>query len=128
MPRQQIVQVNLLPLSNLSPATQFDNLVFVAGQTGGTPLRRRSAENFAKTRYAIERIKMLWEARGVICSDEREDLTASEEYAKFFPTNKPDRTTIEAMLNFPELLVEYRLPIANSGVDNSGDRAAASEL
>jgi hypothetical protein len=37
----------------------------------------------------------------------REDLAAyNEEYAKFFPTNKPARTTVEAMLNFPELLVE----------------------
>ena len=37
----------------------------------------------------------------------REDLAAyNEEYAKFFPANKPARTTVEAMLNFPELLVE----------------------
>ena len=37
----------------------------------------------------------------------REDLAAyNEEYAMFFPTNKPARTTVEAMLNFPELLVE----------------------
>ena len=37
----------------------------------------------------------------------REDLAAyNEEYAKFFPTNKPARTTVEVMLNAPELLVE----------------------
>ena len=30
----------------------------------------------------------------------------NEEYAKFFPTNKPARTTVEVMLNAPELLVE----------------------
>jgi len=38
----------------------------------------------------------------------REDRTYSQEYAKFFPTNKPARTartTVQAMLNFPELLV-----------------------
>jgi enamine deaminase RidA (YjgF/YER057c/UK114 family) len=36
-----------------------------------------------------------------------EDLAAyNEEYAKFFPINKPARTTVEVMLNSPELLVE----------------------
>jgi len=37
----------------------------------------------------------------------REDVPAyNEEYAKYFPTNKPARTTVSAMLNSPELLVE----------------------
>jgi 2-iminobutanoate/2-iminopropanoate deaminase len=37
----------------------------------------------------------------------REDLAAyNEEYAMYFPTNKPARTTVEVMLNSPELLVE----------------------
>ncbi len=37
----------------------------------------------------------------------REDLAAyNEDYAKFFPTSKPAKTTVEAMLNSPELLVE----------------------
>ena len=37
----------------------------------------------------------------------RKDLTAyNEEYARYFPTNKPARTTVEVMLNSPELLVE----------------------
>jgi enamine deaminase RidA (YjgF/YER057c/UK114 family) len=37
----------------------------------------------------------------------REDLAAyNEEYAEFFPTNKPARTTVEVILNSPDLLVE----------------------
>jgi 2-iminobutanoate/2-iminopropanoate deaminase len=37
----------------------------------------------------------------------REDSIAyNEEYAQYFPTNKPARTTVEVMLNSPELLVE----------------------
>ena len=37
----------------------------------------------------------------------RDDLAAyNEEYAKYFPTGKPARTTVEVMLNRPELLVE----------------------
>jgi enamine deaminase RidA (YjgF/YER057c/UK114 family) len=29
-----------------------------------------------------------------------------EEYGKYFPADKPARTTVEAMLNSPDLLVE----------------------
>jgi enamine deaminase RidA (YjgF/YER057c/UK114 family) len=38
----------------------------------------------------------------------REDLAAyNEEYAKYFPTNKPARTTVTvASLNSPELVIE----------------------
>jgi enamine deaminase RidA (YjgF/YER057c/UK114 family) len=37
----------------------------------------------------------------------REDLAAyNEEYAKYFPTGKPARTTVSVALNSPELLVE----------------------
>ena len=36
-----------------------------------------------------------------------EDLAEyNDEYGKFFPTNKPARTTVEVMLNSPDLLVE----------------------
>jgi enamine deaminase RidA (YjgF/YER057c/UK114 family) len=37
----------------------------------------------------------------------RDNLAAyNEEYAKYFATNKPARTTVEVVLNAPELLVE----------------------
>jgi len=37
----------------------------------------------------------------------REDLAAyNEEYGRYFPANKPARTTVEVMLNAPDLLVE----------------------
>jgi len=37
----------------------------------------------------------------------REDLADyNDEYGKFLPTNKPARTTVEVMLNSPDLLVE----------------------
>jgi enamine deaminase RidA (YjgF/YER057c/UK114 family) len=39
MPKKEIIQVNLAaPNPNLSPATRFGNLVFVAGQTGRHPI------------------------------------------------------------------------------------------
>jgi enamine deaminase RidA (YjgF/YER057c/UK114 family) len=118
MAKKEIVQVNLAAGNpNLSPATRFGNLVFVAGQTGRHPITGEVGRDVGEqTRYAIERIKMILAAAGTSLDNvltvlthltKREDLAAyNEEYGKFFPTNKPARTTVEAMLNFPELLVE----------------------
>jgi 2-iminobutanoate/2-iminopropanoate deaminase len=70
-----------------------------------------------QTRYTLERIKVILTAAGTSLDNvlsamthltRREDVTAyNEEYAKYFPTGKPARTTVTvAALNFPELLVE----------------------
>ena len=87
------------------------------GQTGRHPITGEVGKDVREqTRYAIERIKTILESAGTSLDNvltvlthltKREDVAAyNEEYAKFFPTNKPARTTVEAMLNFPELLVE----------------------
>ena len=48
MSKKEVIQVTLAAANpNLSPATRFGNLVFVAGQTGRHPLTGRSAETFA---------------------------------------------------------------------------------
>ena len=118
MAKKEIVQVKLAAGNpNLSPATCFGNLVFVAGQTGRHPITGEVGRDIREqTRYAIERIKMILETAGTSLDNvltvlthltKREDLAAyNQEYAEFFPTNKPARTTVAAMLNFPELLVE----------------------
>jgi 2-iminobutanoate/2-iminopropanoate deaminase len=118
MPKKEIIQVNLAAANpNLSPATRFGDLVFVAGQTGRHPVTGEVGRDVREqTRFALERIKMILAAAGTSLDNvltvlthltRREDLTAyNEEYAKFFPTDKPARTTVEAMFNFPELLVE----------------------
>jgi 2-iminobutanoate/2-iminopropanoate deaminase len=118
MPRKEIVQVNLAAANpNLSPATRFGNLVFVAGQTGRHPMTGEVGRDVREqTQYALLRVKMILETAGTSLDNvltalthltRREDLAAyNEEYAKFFPTNKPARTTVEVMLNAPELLVE----------------------
>jgi enamine deaminase RidA (YjgF/YER057c/UK114 family) len=118
MAKKEIIQVNLAAANpNLSPATRFGDLVFVAGQTGRHPITGEVGKDVGEqTRYAIERIKMILATAGTSLDNvltvlthltKREDLAAyNEEYGKFFPTNKPARTTVEAMLNFPELLVE----------------------
>ena len=116
MPKKEVIQLNLAAGNpNLSPATRFGDLVFVAGQTGRHPITGEVGRDVREqTRYAIERIKMILAAAGTSLDNvltvlthltKREDLAAyNEEYAKFFPTNKPARTTVEAMLNSPSSL------------------------
>lgn len=118
MPRKETIQVQLAASNpNLSPATRFGNLVFVAGQTGSHPTTGQVGRDIREqTRNVLERIKLILEAAGTTLDNvltvtthltKREDLAAyNEEYAKYFPTNKPARTTVEVMLNRPELLVE----------------------
>ena len=118
MPRKEIISVNLAAANpNLSPATRFGNLVFVAGQTGRHPITGEVGRDVREqTRYTIERIKTILETAGTSLDNvltvlthltRREDLAAyNEEYGKYFPTDKPARTTVEVMLNVPELLVE----------------------
>ena len=118
MPKKEIIQVQLAaPNPNLSPATRFGNLVFVAGQTGRHPITGEVGRDVREqTRNVLERIKLILEAAGTSLENvlsvtthltKREDLAAyNEEYAKYFPTNKPARTTVEVMLNSPELVVE----------------------
>ena len=118
MPKKETIQVQLAaPNPNLSPATRFGNLVFVAGQTGRHPITGEVGRDVREqTRNVLERIKLILEAAGTSLDNvltvtthltKREDLAAyNEEYGTYFPTNKPARTTVEVMLNAPELLVE----------------------
>lgn len=118
MPKKDIIQVNLAAANpNLSAATKFGNLVFVAGQTGRHPVTGELGKDIREqTRNVLERIKTVLAAAGTSLDNvltvtthltKREDLAAyNEEYGKYFPTNKPARTTVEVMLNAPDLLVE----------------------
>ena len=118
MPKKEIIHVNLAaPNPNLSPATRFGNLVFVAGQTGRHPVTGELGKDVREqTRHVLERIKLILAAAGTSMENvltvtthltTRDDLAAyNEEYGRYFPTNKPARTTVEVMLNAPELLVE----------------------
>jgi 2-iminobutanoate/2-iminopropanoate deaminase len=119
MPKKEIIAVDQkAPNPNLSPATRFGNLVFVAGQTGRHPVTGEIGKDVREqTRHILERIKLILGAAGTSLDNvlsamthltRREDLAAyNEEYAKYFPTNKPARTTVTvASLNAPELLIE----------------------
>src|SRR5919199_4887609 len=119
MPKKEVIQVNLAAANpNLSPAVRFGDLVFVAGQTGRHPVTGEVGRDIREqTRNVLERIKMILEAAGTSLDNvltvtthltKREDLAAyNEEYARYFPTNKPARTTVTvASLNAPDLLIE----------------------
>ena len=66
MPKKEIVQVNpAAPNPNLSPATNFGNLVFVAGQTGRHPVTGEVGKDIREqTRNVLERIKQILTAAG----------------------------------------------------------------
>jgi len=119
MPRKEIVTVgSAAPNPNLSAATRFGNLLFVSGQTGRDPVTGTVGKDMREqTRYVLERIKVILTASGTSLDNvltattyltRVQELAAyNEEYAKYFPANKPARTTVTvAALNAPELLVE----------------------
>jgi len=119
MPKKEIVQVAAAAANpNLSLATKFGNLVFVAGQTGRHPVTGEVGKDIREqTRNVLERIKTILAGAGTSMDNvltattyvtRRDDVPAyNEEYAKYFSTNKPARTTVTmASLNSPELLIE----------------------
>jgi len=119
MPKKEIVTVgSAAPNPNLSAATRFGQLVFVAGQTGRNPKTGEVGKDVREqTRNILERIKVILEAAGTSLDNvltattyltRVQDLAAyNEEYGKYFPTSKPARTTVTvAALNAPELLIE----------------------
>jgi len=103
---------------NLSLAPRFGNLVFVSGQTGRHPVTGALGTDVREqTRNTLERIKTILTAAGTSLENvltattyltRVQDLAAyNEEYAKYFPSDKPARTTVTvATLNSPELLIE----------------------
>ena len=117
--KKEIVRVGVeRPNPNLSLATRFGNLVFVAGQTGRHPATGEVGRDIREqTRNTLERIKVILAAAGTSLDSvlsatthltRVQDLAAyNEEYAKYFPMDKPARTTVTvASLNSPELLIE----------------------
>jgi len=119
MPKKEIINPDAAkPNPNLSPATRFGNLVFVAGQTGRHPVTGEVGKDMREqTRNILERIKLILGAAGTSLDNvltattyltRVQELAAyNEEYAKYFPTNKPARTTVTvAALNLPDLMVE----------------------
>src|SRR5436309_10293181 len=100
MPKKEIIKVDLAASNpNLSPATRFGNLVFVAGQTGRHPDTGQLGKDVREqTRNVLERIGRILAAAGTSLDNvltvtayltRREDLAAyNEEYGRYFPAGK----------------------------------------
>jgi 2-iminobutanoate/2-iminopropanoate deaminase len=119
MPKKEIINVDAKTSNpNLSPATRFGHLVFVSGQTGRHPVTGEVGKDVREqTRNILERIKQVLTAAGTSLDNvltattyltNVKDVAAyNEEYGKYFPSNKPARTTVTvAALNSPELVIE----------------------
>lgn len=119
MPKKEIVGVQVAGSNpNLSPATRFGNLVFVSGQTGRHPISGEVGKDIREqTRNVLERIKVVLESAGTSLDNvltattyltNVSNLSAyNEEYGRYFPSNRPARTTVTvAALNAPDLLIE----------------------
>ena len=81
MPKKQIVTVgSAAPNPNLSAATRFGNLVFVAGQTGRHPVTGETGKDIREqTRNILERIKEILTAAGTSLDNVLTATTRSEE-------------------------------------------------
>src|SRR4029077_2316684 len=66
MPKKEVIKVKLAAANpNLSPATRFGNLVFVAGQTGRHPVSGEVGKGVREqTNYALQRVKTILAAAG----------------------------------------------------------------
>lgn len=119
MPQKEIIALPIAARNpNLSLATRFGDLLFISGQTGRHPVTGELGQDIREqTRNTLERIKVILEAAGSSLDNvlaattyltNRDDLAAyNEEYAGYFPTNKPARTTVTvASLNYPDLMIE----------------------
>jgi len=127
MPKKELIHVKLAAANpNLSAAVRFGDLVFVAGQTGRRPSTGEVGQGVREqTRFALERIKTILAAAGTSLDNvltvtthltKREDLADyNDEYGKYFTANKPARTTVEVMLNSPDLLVEITVTAGMPG-------------
>ena len=122
MPRKEIITHRSVDEPTLphSVGTKFGNLVFVAGQTPVDPNTGRVELDFREqTRTALESIKLVLEEIGTsmdnvlvancFLADRQHFAAFNEEYSKYFPSNRPVRTTIQALLMPENLLVEVRV-------------------
>jgi 2-iminobutanoate/2-iminopropanoate deaminase len=104
-----------------SQAIRVGDLVFVAGQVALDPATGQAMQGdvAAQTEKVIENIKAILDSAGTslayavenfcFLADARRDFAAfNAAYSKYFDTNGPTRTTVQAVLPREGLLVEIR--------------------
>jgi 2-iminobutanoate/2-iminopropanoate deaminase len=120
--KRQVISTDKGPRTGLpySQAIRHGDLVFVAGQVALDPATGQVVEGDirAQTRQVLENIQAILRAAGTSLAHSVEclcllsnigDFAAfNEVYKGFFPTDPPARTTVQAVLPRPGLLVEIR--------------------
>jgi len=122
MPKQVLRPANLAfmpqPEYPYSPGTRGGRLVYTAGQVawdangqlvGLGDARAQTAQVLANVRSILEQGGASMEdvlKCNVYLADIRHFQAMNEEFRKAFPTDPPARTTVEARLAEPEMLVE----------------------
>ena len=122
MPKKEIVQPSGMatPTAPFSLATKYGNLVFVAGLAVYNPQTGRADGDIRdQTRSTLERIKGVLDGAGTTMDNvlsatcflaSKDDFSAfNEEYAKYFPANRPARATVMVALGPPNQLVQIQV-------------------
>jgi 2-iminobutanoate/2-iminopropanoate deaminase len=106
------------PLSCYSQAVRAGNFLFVAGQVPLDPRTKKLVEGGieAQTRRALENVKAIVETAGlslekvvkvtVFLKDMKDFKKMNDVYCSYFVKDPPARTTVQAQLAVPELLIE----------------------
>ena len=117
---KEVVTRSDVPAPSLpfSAGIKANGFVFAAGQVGTDPRTGQAAgpDVAAQTRQAIENLRAVLEAGGsslaklvkvtVFLADMRLFEAMNEVYRELIPEPRPGRSTVEARLARPELLVE----------------------
>ena len=120
MAKKTVIDPGSLPksASPLSRAIRVGDLVFVSGTPAGPnpATGKLDADIRAQVRNCLETIQVILLEAGTSLSNVVSITTYlkdpslfadyNEEYRKFFPTDPPTRTTVQAELMRPEMLVE----------------------
>lgn len=120
--KREIISTDKGPRTGLpySQAVRHGDLVFVAGQVAIDPATGQVVEGDirAQTRQTLENIQAILRAAGTSLAHAVECLCLlsnigdfgafNEVYRGFFPKDPPARTTVQAVLPRPGLLVEIR--------------------
>jgi 2-iminobutanoate/2-iminopropanoate deaminase len=124
--KREVISTDQGPRTGLpySQAIRHGELVFVAGQVALDPATGQIVEGDirAQTRQTLENIQAILRAAGTSLAHAVESLCLlsnigdfgafNEVYKGFFPTDPPARTTVQAVLPRPGLLVEIRVVAA----------------
>jgi 2-iminobutanoate/2-iminopropanoate deaminase len=120
--KRQIISTDKGPRTGLpySQAVRHGDLVFVAGQVALDPATGQPLEGDirAQTRQTLENVEAILRAAGTSLAHAVECLCLlsnigdfgafNEVYKGYFPKDPPARTTVQAVLPRPGLLVEIR--------------------